>query len=56
MVTMAAAVDGSAPLLCAVTSTVSCDTQRNCIEGPADAVNLPGAQTPLLFRERRRNR
>lgn len=41
MVTTAALLDGSAPLLCAVTSTVSCDTQRNCIEGPADAVNLP---------------
>ena len=39
--TMAAALDGSVPLLCAVTGTVSCDAQRDCIEGPAEAVNLP---------------
>jgi hypothetical protein len=37
----AAAFDGSAPLLCAVTGTVSCDSQGACIEGPAEAVNLP---------------
>lgn len=37
----AAALDGSAPVLCAVTSTVSCDAQGDCIEGPAGAVNLP---------------
>ena len=39
--TMAAAFNGSVPLLCAVTGTVSCDAQGDCIEGPADAVNLP---------------
>jgi hypothetical protein len=38
---MAAALDGSVLLLCAVTGTVSCDAQRHCIEGPAEAVNLP---------------
>jgi hypothetical protein len=37
----AAAFDGSAPLLCAVTSTASCDSQGACIEGSAEAVNLP---------------
>ena len=41
MPTMAAALDGSVPLLCAVTGTVSCDAQHDCSEGPADAVNLP---------------
>jgi hypothetical protein len=40
-VTAAAALDGSAPLLCAVTATVSCDAQGECVEGPAEAVNLP---------------
>ena len=39
--TTAAALDGSAPLLCAVTDTVSCDAQGACVEGPAEAVNLP---------------
>jgi len=39
--TAAAALDGSAPLLCAVTHTVNCDSGSSCIEGPADAVNLP---------------
>jgi len=39
--TTAAAFDGSAPLLCAVTGTVSCDAHGECVEGPADAVNLP---------------
>lgn len=33
--------DGSAPLLCAVTQTVGCDAIGDCIQGPADAVNLP---------------
>ena len=37
----AAALDGSAPVLCAVTGTVSCDAQGDCLEGPAEAVNLP---------------
>jgi hypothetical protein len=37
----AADFDGSVPLLCAVTSTASCDAQGECIEGPANAVNLP---------------
>ena len=31
----------TAPMLCAVTSTVSCDSAGDCIEGPASAVNLP---------------
>ena len=39
--TAATALDGSEPLLCAVTHTVNCDSAGNCIEGPADAVNLP---------------
>ncbi len=33
--------DGSAPLLCAVTYTVSCDHQGDCIQGSAESVNLP---------------
>ena len=33
--------DGSKPLLCAVTNTVSCDSQSRCNEGPATAVNMP---------------
>lgn len=37
----AAAFDGSGPLLCAVTGTVSCDAPGECVEGPAEAVNLP---------------
>ena len=36
-----AAFDGSVPLLCAVTGTVSCEAHGDCIEGPAEAVNLP---------------
>jgi len=38
---VAAALDGSAPLLCAVTETVSCDAQGECVEGPTEAVNFP---------------
>ena len=41
MLTMGASFDGSVPLLCAVTGTVSCDARGECIEGPAEAVNLP---------------
>jgi hypothetical protein len=37
----AAGFDGSKPLLCAVTNTVSCDFQGDCIEGPATAINMP---------------
>lgn len=37
----AADLDVTAPVLCAVTQTVSCDRQGVCTEGPADAVNLP---------------
>jgi hypothetical protein len=37
----AAPFDGSAPMLCAVTDTVSCDRKGKCVEGPAEAVNLP---------------
>ncbi|MCP3880944.1 MAG: hypothetical protein GY701_21490, partial [Sulfitobacter sp.] len=33
--------DGSVPLLCAVTDTVSCDSKGECVEGSAAAVNLP---------------
>ena len=33
--------DGSSPLLCAATQTVSCDSVVDCVKGPADAVNLP---------------
>ncbi len=33
--------DGSVPLLCAVTDTVSCDSKGECVEGSAVAVNLP---------------
>jgi len=33
--------DGSSPLLCAATQTVSCDSVGDCIKGPANAVNLP---------------
>ena len=28
-------------ILCAVTSTVSCDATGDCLKGPANAVNLP---------------
>jgi hypothetical protein len=34
-------IDGSVPLVCAVTHTASCDDQGHCVEGPANAVNLP---------------
>jgi len=34
-------LDGSSPLLCAATQTVSCDSIGDCIKGPANAVNLP---------------
>jgi len=37
----AAAIDGSVPLLCAVTDTVSCDAGGGCVEGSAKSVNLP---------------
>jgi hypothetical protein len=37
----AAPFDGSVPMLCAVTDTVSCDSKGECVEGPAEAVNLP---------------
>lgn len=37
----AAGFDGSVPLLCALTDTVSCDGQGGCTHGPAAAVNLP---------------
>lgn len=37
----AAPFDGSAPMLCAVTDTVSCDPKGECVEGSAQAVNLP---------------
>jgi hypothetical protein len=37
----AAGFDGSVPLLCAVTDTVSCDSKGECVEGSAEAVNLP---------------
>lgn len=33
--------DGSSPLLCAVTQTMACDAVGDCIQGPAEAVNLP---------------
>ena len=33
--------DGSKPLLCAATQTVSCESVVDCIKGPAEAVNLP---------------
>jgi hypothetical protein len=38
---MADKYDGSVPLLCAVTQTVGCDAVGDCVQGPADAVNLP---------------
>ena len=38
---LAGKYDGSSPLLCAVTQTVGCDAVGDCIQGPADAVNLP---------------
>lgn len=41
MLVTAAAFDGSVPLLCAVTDTVSCDSKGECVEGSAEAVNLP---------------
>ncbi len=37
----AAGFDGSVPILCAVTDTVSCDSKGECVEGSAEAVNLP---------------
>ena len=36
-----AGFDGSVPLLCAVTDTVSCDSKGECVDGSAEAVNLP---------------
>ena len=33
--------DGSAPLLCAATQTLSCGPVGDCFKGPANAVNLP---------------
>ena len=38
---LAASEQGSSSMLCAVTSTVSCDPRGDCIVGPADAVNMP---------------
>ena len=32
---------GASSMLCAVTSTVSCDSTGHCVNGPASAVNLP---------------
>ena len=32
---------GASKMLCAVTSTISCDSAGDCLEGPASAVNLP---------------
>lgn len=39
--TMASSFDESVPLLCAVTDTVNCDSKGECVEGSAEAVNLP---------------
>lgn len=41
MLATGAGSDGSAPLLCAVTDTVSCDSKGECVEGSAETVNLP---------------
>jgi hypothetical protein len=38
---MAEAQAGASSMLCAVTSTISCDSAGDCIAGPASAVNLP---------------
>ena len=38
---VSASLDGSGPLICAVTDTMSCDAQGDCVRGPATAVNLP---------------
>ena len=38
---LAASEQGSSSMLCAVTSTVSCDPRGDCIVGSADAVNMP---------------
>ena len=38
---LAASEQGGSSMLCAVTSTVSCDPRGDCIVGPANAVNLP---------------
>lgn len=32
---------GASSMLCAVTNTVSCDNDGECLNGPATAVNLP---------------
>ena len=32
---------GGTSMLCAVTNTVSCDSNGDCLKGPANAVNLP---------------
>jgi hypothetical protein len=32
---------GTSSMLCAVTNTVSCDNDGECLNGPATAVNLP---------------
>lgn len=32
---------GGSSMLCALTNTVSCDNDGECLEGPATAVNLP---------------
>jgi hypothetical protein len=36
-----AAVDGSRPLICAVTEVAECVEQENCSKGPASLFNLP---------------
>ena len=51
-----AGFDGSVPMLCAVTDTVSCDSKGECVEGSAEAVKrltityLQFAQPLLWFR------
>jgi hypothetical protein len=37
----AAGLDTSTRMLCAVTHTVTCDALGGCIDGPAEAINLP---------------
>lgn len=37
----AADLDATAPMLCAVTHTVACDSAGDCVDGAADAFNLP---------------
>ena len=41
VVSAAGQAAGGSSMLCALTNTVSCDSDQECLKGPATAVNLP---------------